>query len=59
MLATLTPLRREDLPRWEALTPPVRQDLERVRNYSTADLWSLLRVRFPRTSIASWPTRPS
>src|SRR6185503_1755907 len=44
LFATLEPLRREQLPRWEALSPAVRQDLERVRDYSTADLWSLLRA---------------
>ena len=44
VLGALEPLRREQLPRWEALPAPVREDLERVRNYSTADLWSLVRL---------------
>jgi spermidine synthase len=44
ILATLEPLRREHLPRWETLSAPIRRDLERVHNYSTTDLWSLMRV---------------
>src|SRR5262245_3972003 len=44
ILATLEPLRREQLPHWETLPVSVRHDLERVRNYSTADLWSLVRL---------------
>ena len=44
VLGALAPLGREQLPRWETLPAPVREDLERVRNYSTADLWSLVRL---------------
>ena len=44
ILATNTPLEPGDLPLWEDLSPAVRRDLSRVRIYSTADLWSLLRL---------------
>ncbi len=44
LLATLRPLSRADLPRWEDLTPAVRDDLRRVGNFSTTDVWSLLRL---------------
>ncbi|HJQ84173.1 MAG TPA: fused MFS/spermidine synthase, partial [Candidatus Binatia bacterium] len=44
LLGSLTPLRREHLPRWEALPPAIREDLVRVRNLGTADLWSLVRL---------------
>jgi len=44
VLATLEPLRRSDLPRWEDLPRPVQADLERIGNCSTSDLWSLVRL---------------
>ncbi|MEW6271792.1 MAG: fused MFS/spermidine synthase, partial [Thermodesulfobacteriota bacterium] len=44
LLATDRPLARADLPRWEALPGPVQDDLERIGNFSTADLWGLMRV---------------
>jgi spermidine synthase len=44
LLASDRPLARADLPRWETLPPPVRADLERIGNFSTADLWSLVRL---------------
>src|SRR5262249_50261630 len=43
LLSTEQPLKRQDLPVWDALPEPVRGDLRRVDNFSTADLWSLLR----------------
>jgi len=46
ILASDTPLEPGSLPLWEDLTEAVRRDLSRVRVYSTADLWSLLRF-FP------------
>lgn len=46
ILASDTPLDPASFPRWEELSEPVRRDLSRVRVYSTADLWSLLRF-FP------------
>src|SRR5204862_7077659 len=50
----LEPLRGEQLPRWETLPAPVGQDLERIRNYSTADPWSLVRpVPAPRGRTAA------
>ncbi|HEY8517099.1 MAG TPA: fused MFS/spermidine synthase [Candidatus Binatia bacterium] len=47
LLAMRRPLTRDDLPRWEDLDDGVREDLRRVRNFSTEDLWSLLRVLPP------------
>ena len=44
LLAVDEPLGRDDLPRWEELTPAVRYDLRRIGNFSTSDLWSLLRL---------------
>ena len=51
IIATDTPLEPGMLPRWEDLSPQVRRDLSRVRVYSTADLWSLLRF-FPEDLAA-------
>jgi spermidine synthase len=42
LLATATALTRADLPDWTTLSEPVRDDLRRINNFSTADLWSLL-----------------
>ena len=44
LLATQEPLGRDDLPHWEKLPPAVKYDLRRIGNFSTADLWSLLRL---------------
>ena len=44
LLATDRPLARDDLPHWEKLPPAVRHDLRRIGNFSTSDLWSLLRL---------------
>jgi spermidine synthase len=44
LLAQDHPLTASDLPRWEKLPEKVRADLERIGNFSTFDLWSLLRV---------------
>ncbi|MEW6271791.1 MAG: tetratricopeptide repeat protein, partial [Thermodesulfobacteriota bacterium] len=44
LLAMERPLGRDDLPRWDELPAAVRADLERVGTYSTADLWSLVRL---------------
>jgi len=44
LLATQEPLRRTELPRWEKLPPAVKHDLRRIGNFSTTDLWSLLRL---------------
>jgi spermidine synthase len=44
LLATLEPLGRDDLPRWEELSIPVRADLNRIQIFSTEDLWSLVRL---------------
>jgi len=44
LLATQEPLGRDDLPRWEELPPAVQFDLRRIGNFSTPDLWSLLRL---------------
>jgi len=44
LLATQAPLSRDDLPRWEKLSPAVQYDLRRIGNFSTTDLWSLLRL---------------
>ncbi|MEW6269666.1 MAG: hypothetical protein AB1689_10265, partial [Thermodesulfobacteriota bacterium] len=44
LLAMRRPLAPGDLPRWERLDEAVREDLRRVGNFSTEDLWSLLRV---------------
>jgi spermidine synthase len=38
------PLRLEDLPVWETLGEPVRDDLRRMNTFSTADLWSLMQL---------------
>jgi len=42
LLATNRPLARGDLPRWERLPAPVQDDLQRIGNFSTGDLWSLM-----------------
>ena len=44
LLATQEPLGRDDLPHWEELQPAVKYDLRRIGNFSTTDLWSLLRL---------------
>jgi spermidine synthase len=44
LLASLEELTPDSLPRFEALSAPIRSDLERVGIYSTAQLWSLLRL---------------
>jgi len=44
LLASERPLTRADLPSWEKLPARVRADLERIGNFSTADLWSLIRL---------------
>jgi spermidine synthase len=44
LLATDRALTKDDLPRWERLDPVVQDDLERIGNFSTEDLWSLLRL---------------
>jgi len=44
LLGSDAPLSAAELPRWEKLSPKVRQDLERISIFSTADLWSLLRL---------------
>jgi len=44
LLAQDHPLAASDLPRWEKLPRAVQADLERIGNFSTADLWSLMRV---------------
>jgi len=44
LLAMERPLTRADLPRWEDLPPGVRADLQRIGNFSTLDLWSLVRL---------------
>ncbi|MBM4267048.1 MAG: hypothetical protein FJ144_10605 [Deltaproteobacteria bacterium] len=44
LLAAKEPLRRDDLPRWEELPASVQSDLARIGAYSSADLWSTLRL---------------
>src|SRR5262249_51184697 len=44
LLATLEPLRAEDLPHWDVLPLRVRQDLQRIDTFSTEDVWNLVRV---------------
>ncbi|MCU0222948.1 MAG: fused MFS/spermidine synthase [Acidobacteria bacterium] len=44
LLASDRPLTAADLPRWEALPPAVREDLEQLRLLGTEDLWSLMRL---------------
>lgn len=44
VLAATEPLRREDLPAWDRLPATVREDLQRFRNFSSVDLWSLVRL---------------
>lgn len=44
VMATDEALSYDDLPRWESLAPRVHDDLRRVSNYTTTDLWSLLRL---------------
>ena len=44
LLASERPMGAADLPVWEALPAGVRRDLERTGNFSTADLWSLVRL---------------
>jgi tetratricopeptide (TPR) repeat protein len=44
VVASLQGLKLDSLPRFEALPAPIRSDLERVDIYSTAQLWSLLRL---------------
>ncbi|RMF75962.1 MAG: hypothetical protein D6738_02525 [Acidobacteria bacterium] len=47
LLAMNDPLGVGDLPEWDDLAEPVREDLRRVRVFGTADLWSLM-VLSPR-----------
>jgi tetratricopeptide (TPR) repeat protein len=44
IIASLEEFTLDSLPRFEALSAPIRSDLERVGIYSTAQLWSLLRL---------------
>ncbi len=44
LLAGDRPLAATELPRWENLPPVVQDDLSRVQLFSTADLWSLVRL---------------
>jgi len=44
VVASLEEFTLDSLPRFEALSAPIRRDLERVNIYSTAQLWSLLRL---------------
>ena len=44
LVATSEPLTIDSMPRFEALSESIRRDLERVDIYSTAQLWSLLRL---------------
>jgi spermidine synthase len=44
VVASLEEFTLDSLPRFEALSAPIRSDLERVGIYSTAQLWSLLRL---------------
>jgi tetratricopeptide (TPR) repeat protein len=44
LLASLEPLERSSLPRWEKLSGPVRDDLARVDVLTTEQLWSLARL---------------
>lgn len=44
LMATLEPLGPSDLPHWPDLSPAVRDDLVRVGDFGSADLWSLIRM---------------
>jgi spermidine synthase len=44
VVASWAALSIDSLPRFESLPAPIRKDLERVDIYSTAQLWSLLRL---------------
>lgn len=44
VMASDSPLNRRDLPLWEQLSEPVRDDLRRINIFSTMDLWSLVRL---------------
>jgi spermidine synthase len=44
LMAAFEPLEAASLPRWERLDPAVRDDLVRVGNFTTEDLWSLVRL---------------
>jgi spermidine synthase/Flp pilus assembly protein TadD len=44
VVASLEEFTLDSLPRFESLSAPIRRDLERVGVYSTAKLWSLLRL---------------
>lgn len=44
MLATNEPLSLEDLPLWEHIPEPAREDMRRVQVFSTGDLWSLMQI---------------
>ncbi|MCH8082895.1 MAG: fused MFS/spermidine synthase, partial [Myxococcales bacterium] len=44
LVASLEEFSIDSLPRFESLPAPIRKDLERVDIYSTAQLWSLLRL---------------
>jgi spermidine synthase len=44
LLARQTPLDQSDLPDWHRLPAAVRHELNRINLYSSADLWSLLRL---------------
>jgi tetratricopeptide (TPR) repeat protein len=59
ILATKRPLARDDLPRWEKLSPAVRSDLERIGSFSTYDLWTLLRHLPQSTNALSQAAEPN
>lgn len=44
LLATDRPLGPADLPRWDAVPEAGRADLEQLRIFNTADIWSLMRL---------------
>jgi len=44
VLASGQRLGADDFPRWEDLDEEIREDLRRIGTFSTADLWSLLRL---------------
>ncbi|MCZ6732449.1 MAG: fused MFS/spermidine synthase [Gammaproteobacteria bacterium] len=44
LLAGDRPLAAREFPRWESLAADVRRDLERIGIFSTAELWSLVRL---------------
>jgi len=58
LLGSDHPLGAEELPAWERLDEPIRNDLRRINNFSTADLWSLVQLAPDDVAALAGPAEP-